>query len=58
MCSQVLVSKVPSTHTQHYTVNQQSPISQQEELSYQMVPVWLFPDEVTLGGTVVPPENP
>lgn len=23
-----------------------------------MVPVWLFPVEVTLGGTVVPPENP
>ncbi len=34
-------------------------ISQREELPlHLMVPVWLFPVEVTLDGTVVPPENP
>ena len=34
-------------------------MSQQEELPlYLTAPVWLFTGEVTLGGTVVPPENP
>lgn len=47
------------SHTQHYTVNQQSSISQCRELPLnQVVLVCFFPDEETLGGTVVPPEIP
>ncbi len=56
MWPQVLGGKVQLPHTALYS---QSKGRKREALPlYLMVPVWLFPVEVTLGGTVVPLENP
>lgn len=50
--------KIQSCHKRHQTVSQSPPIKQQALPPHLMVPDSLFPDEETLGGTVVPPENP
>lgn len=33
-------------------------VNRKISLCTTVVPVWFFPIEVTLGGTIVPPENP